>query len=105
MYCDRAIAIAEANGDLLTVADAGLTSAIADRRRGRTSEAAAAAELAATRFADVGALDWAIKAYTVAAECHDEQGDDARAAEARARAAGLSGTSDRLPRGDRRPDP
>ena len=61
-YCDRAIVIAMKSGDMLTVADAGLTSAIADLRSGRTKQARESAELAASRFVEVGAVEWAAKA-------------------------------------------
>jgi class 3 adenylate cyclase/tetratricopeptide (TPR) repeat protein len=105
VLCERAIALAEKHGDMLTVADARLTSALADLRLGRPERAAAAAELAAARFADVGSLEWAVKAYGVAAEGHDARGDLARAGECRAEAARLSGTSDRPPRAGSDRDP
>jgi tetratricopeptide (TPR) repeat protein len=97
-YCDLAIAIATRSGDTLTVADASLTSAIADLRSGRSKQALESAELAALRFAEVGALEWAAKAFTIAIECCEAGGDASRAANLRTRAAAISGTSDRQPR-------
>ena len=97
-HCDSAIAIAMKHGDMLTVADAGLTAAIADQRSGRTAQARESAELAAARFVEVGALDWAAKAFTIAAECCDADGNHGRATELRQRAAEVSGTSGRPPR-------
>ena len=99
-YCDRAIAIAMASGDMLTVADAGLTSALADQRCGRTAQARAAAELAGAHFVEVGSVEWAAKAFTIAAECCEADGDARRAAELRDQAAIVSGTSDLPPRRD-----
>ncbi len=100
-YCDRAIAIAMKSGDMLTVADAGLTSAIADLRSGRIDQARESAELAASRFGAVGAVEWAAKAFAIAVECCEADGDALRAAELRDRAAEVNGTSDRPPNRDK----
>jgi class 3 adenylate cyclase/tetratricopeptide (TPR) repeat protein len=100
-YCDRAMAIAMESGDMLTVADAGLTSALADQRCGRTAQARAAAERAGAHFVEVGSVEWAAKAFTIAAECCEADGDVPRANELRDQAATvISGTSVLPPRPD-----
>jgi tetratricopeptide (TPR) repeat protein len=66
-YCERAIALASQRHDMLTVADAGLTAARAELLLGHGEQAAAAAEIAAAHFLEVGSKDWAAKAMEIAA--------------------------------------
>ena len=67
-YCEHAIALASQRHDMLTVADAGLTAARAELLLGHGEQAAAAAEIAAAHFLEVGSKDWATKAMEIAAQ-------------------------------------
>ena len=92
-WCDKALDLSRAIGHSLTVADVYDTMAFIHLQRGDLAEASERAEEAALLYLEMAAAPQAAKSLEIAAAAWEQQGDEERARDARARARVLARSS------------